>query len=160
VANYVQEIRKYVGKKPIFMPGAGVVLYDSRAEEIVMQKRSDNGCWGIFGGAMEFGEQPEDTAKRELFEESGVQATALELIGVEAGQALFHEYPNGDQVYNVACLFVCKAWEGTPHVHDDESLEIKRFSISALPASEVWNPPDYQLIQRFLSWSKVEKIML
>lgn len=160
MANYVQEIRKYVGKKPIFMPGAGVVLYDPAAGEIVMQKRSDNGCWGIFGGAMEFGEQPEDTAKRELLEESGVRAIALELIGVEAGEALFHEYPNGDQVYNVACLFVCQSWEGIPHVHDGESLEIKRFPIFALPKMELWNPPDYQLIQRFLSWSKVDKIML
>lgn len=160
MANYVQEIREYVGKKPIFMPGAGVVLYDAAANEIVMQKRSDNGCWGIFGGAMEFGEQAEDTAKRELIEESGVRATSLILIGVEAGQALFHEYPNGDQVYNVACLFVCQTWEGVPHVHDEESLDIKTFSLENLPKEEDLNPPDRQLIRRFLDWSKIGKIVL
>lgn len=160
MANYVQEIRKYVGTKPIFMPGAGVILWDRSTKEIVMQKRSDNGCWGIFGGAMEFGEQPEDTAKRELFEESGVRAQTLELIGVEAGADLFHEYPNGDQVYNVACLFVCEAWEGTPCVHDSESLEIRRFPLSELPEKEELNPPDYRLLERFFSWSKSHKIML
>jgi len=45
---------------------------------------SDNGTvqWNIPGGRVEFGERVEDTAIRELFEETGIKATIVKLVDV------------------------------------------------------------------------------
>ena len=40
------------------------------------------GMWNMIGGKMEDGETPEDCARREVFEESGIVAESLELFSV------------------------------------------------------------------------------
>lgn len=51
-----------------------------------MQQRTDCGSWGYAGGSVELGESVEQTAKRELFEETGLKAQKLELLGVYSGE--------------------------------------------------------------------------
>lgn len=41
----------------------------------------NHGKWGLPGGRVEFGENPETTARRELAEELGVQLEALRFVG-------------------------------------------------------------------------------
>ena len=48
--------------------------------EVLLQLRSDNGKWGHPGGFMEFGETVEDTARREVFEETGLKLGKLEFL--------------------------------------------------------------------------------
>ncbi len=36
--------------------GCGVIIENEKGE-ILLQKRRDNGCWGLPGGAMEIGEK-------------------------------------------------------------------------------------------------------
>jgi len=71
---------------------AGVLLVD-RAGRILMQLRDDDpaimfpGHWGLIGGASQAGETPEQTARREVHEETG-----LTLAGIEPFRAYyFHE---------------------------------------------------------------------
>lgn len=45
-----------------------------------MQQRTDCGSWGYAGGSVELGESVEQTAERELFEETGLKAQKLELL--------------------------------------------------------------------------------
>ena len=42
----------------------------------------DHGKWTLPGGKMEWGETPEETARREFFEETGLEATVGGLVGV------------------------------------------------------------------------------
>jgi 8-oxo-dGTP pyrophosphatase MutT (NUDIX family) len=71
--------------------GASIILY--RNNEVLLQKRTDNQCWGYHGGAIEVGEIVEDAAKRELFEETGLTANRIELYGVFSGPDQYHVYP-------------------------------------------------------------------
>jgi len=48
---------------------------------ILMGRRRDNGLWTFPGGHLEEGEQPLEAAKRELFEETGIQFDGLHFIG-------------------------------------------------------------------------------
>ena len=49
---------------------------------ILLIKREDNGLWAMPGGATEVGETWAESAERELREETGVQGSARELLGV------------------------------------------------------------------------------
>ncbi len=53
-----------------------------RKGQILLIKREDNGLWALPGGATEVGETWAESVERELREETGVQGTATELLGV------------------------------------------------------------------------------
>jgi len=55
----------------------------------------DSGSWTMPGGGMEWGEQPVDTATRELEEETGLQARVGSLLAVSSRWIELHEAANG-----------------------------------------------------------------
>lgn len=83
--NYIMDLRKNVGHKPLLMVGASVIVEDAEGK-ILLQQRTDNHCWGYPGGALELGETLENAARRELTEETGLIANKLELFGVFPGK--------------------------------------------------------------------------
>lgn len=66
--TYVSELRNLVGHRPLLLAAAGVVVVDDLGRWL-LQRRVDDGLWGLLGGALELGESFEDAARRELFEE-------------------------------------------------------------------------------------------
>lgn len=135
VPGYIQELRRLVGSRPLIVVGATVLVRNERGE-ILFQKRSDTGTWGLPGGAMEPGETLDETARRELLEETGLKAGQCRLLGVLSGPELFFVYPNGDQVHTVVVLYEATDLTGCLGVGDDESLEIRYFPLSSLPDLE------------------------
>ena len=63
MSDYILSLRKLIGTRPILMCGANVFILDSQ-KRLLLQKRNDNGCWGLPGGALELGEDLETTAHR------------------------------------------------------------------------------------------------
>ena len=89
---------------------------------ILLQKRSDNHCWGYAGGSVELDEVVEDAAKRELFEETGLIAEKLELFGVFSGKETHYVYPNGDELeYEPSTNGKDKVEEGTVSLFSDDN---------------------------------------
>lgn len=64
----------------------GAYAIVTRAEEILLTKISvwgyPAGHWALPGGAVEHGESPQSTMKRELFEETGLTAVTARLVDV------------------------------------------------------------------------------
>ena len=121
--NYINEIRKYIGHKPMIAPGATVaVIKDGR---ILLNLRSDTGTWGIPGGASELGETLEETAARELKEETNLEAEAFTLLNVFSGKDFYCKYPNGDELYSVAVLYLAERTAGKLKISDGESRQLK-----------------------------------
>lgn len=85
---------------------------------------------------MEPGESLEETARRELYEETGLRAVELQFLDLLSGKEYYFQYPNGDEIYNCIALYGVKDWEGTPRINDDESLELGFFPMDNLPALE------------------------
>lgn len=88
--NYIMNLRKYIGHEPIIVVGATALVFN-KSGEILLNLRSDTNTWGIPGGSMELGENLQETAIRELYEETGLIATKLELIDVLSGDEYYFE---------------------------------------------------------------------
>lgn len=104
--NYLGDLRKIVGHRPLLMVGATVLVVNEQ-DRLLLLKRVDNECWGPPGGAVELGEVVEEAAKRETFEETGLKIGQLKLFGIFSGPDQFYRYPSGDEVYNVTIVYLC-----------------------------------------------------
>jgi 8-oxo-dGTP pyrophosphatase MutT (NUDIX family) len=129
--SYLLELRQLVGQRPLFSPGASIIPVDDEGR-VLMQLRADSRNWGFPGGAMELGDSLLDTAKRELLEETGLQALRWTLVTMLSGQDFFYTYPNGDQIYNVGAVYVARGVHGALRA-DHESLELRWFAPDDLP---------------------------
>lgn len=84
--------------------------------------------WDIPGGAMELGESTLDTAKREFFEETGIEVEATRFLNVYSN---FEEvYPNGDAVQTVVFIYELAAISSVniADFHNEETLRLRFFS--------------------------------
>lgn len=134
MSDYIMELRKIVGHRPLLQVGASVIVENEQGE-VLLQKRTDNHCWGYAGGSVELDEVVEDAARRELFEETGLVALELELFGVFSGKDTHYVYPNGDEVSNVDIVYLCKHFEGSLKCQEKEVEDLRFFPADALPES-------------------------
>lgn len=132
ISEYMRRLREKVGTELLMMPAVGGIVVNA-AGEVLLQRRSDNGLWGIPGGAIDPGEEPADAIVREVWEETGVRVIPERVIGVYGGPELLVRYPNGDEAMVISMTFLCRPVSGEPHPHDDESLEVRYFPANALP---------------------------
>jgi 8-oxo-dGTP pyrophosphatase MutT (NUDIX family) len=144
--GYIMELRKLVGSRPLIMTGACVLLCSNQS--LLLQRRTDNGLWGLPGGSMEPGETLEEVAKRELFEETGLEARSLELLHIFSGKDLYYKYPHGDEVYNVVTAYVCTDFDGVLKEDGVEVQELRFFRYEEIPIE--LSPPDKPIINKFL----------
>lgn len=133
--GYITDLRKYVGHEPLIGVGATTLVLNDR-DELLLNLRSDTNTWGIPGGSMELYETIEETAIRELKEETGISADELKLVAVLSGKDFYFEYPNGDKMCTVIVLFKVINYTGKLQVNDDESKQLKFFSLDNLPDLE------------------------
>jgi len=106
--------------------GAGTVVLNGC--KILLIKRNDDGLWAIPGGLVEVGETAAEAAQRELFEETGIRAEVIRLLGVfdsriwksKTSMQLFH------------FVFQAETDDPTPHT-STEALGVGYFSEDKLP---------------------------
>ena len=132
MSDYIMDLRKIVGHRPLLQVGASVIVEDEKGR-ILLQKRSDNHYWGYAGGSIELDENVEDAAKRELFEETGLTAERLELFGIFSGKDMHYIYPNGDEVSNIDIVYICRDYTGTLRRQENEVEELKFFALNEIP---------------------------
>ena len=132
--GYISELRKYIGHNPLISVGATVAVIKDK--QILLNLRSDTKTWGIPGGSLEVGETLEETAKRELKEETNLDCEKFTLLNVFSGNDFYFKYPNGDELYSVIALYLADDFKGSLKIIDDESIDLSFFSKSELPNLE------------------------
>lgn len=136
--NYVEGLRKIVGNMPLILVGAvTIIIIDNK--KMLLQKRRETsyGMYGLPGGLMELGESTEDTARREVFEETGLTVGSLNLIDVISGPGNFIKAQNGDEFYCVTVAYFTHEVTGELKIDPEESLGFEEFYIDNLPENIV-----------------------
>ncbi|MEX1081607.1 MAG: NUDIX hydrolase [Halofilum sp. (in: g-proteobacteria)] len=122
-----------VRQRPIVATIAVVTAGDA----VLLVRRAnppDAGCWGFPGGKIEHGETVWEAAVRELEEETGVHAealntfTAVDAIDRDAAGALRH--------HHVLIAVLCRYQSGTPTARSD-ALEARWFTLSEFDEAAV-----------------------
>ena len=132
--SYLSELRKIVGHRPLLSAGATVLVIKNG--KILLNLCSDTETWGIPGGGLELGECLEETAFRELKEETGLNAEKMTLVTVLSGKDFYFVYPNGDMLYSVVSLYLAENVSGDLKITDGESLKLQYFDFDNLPNLE------------------------
>ena len=126
--DYVKSIRSAVGSQKIILNAAGGVI--ARGGRILLQRRSDNGKWGLPGGILELNETYREGAVREMTEETGLEVKLGGFLGI------FHNHdmiwPNGDRAHVIGAYYIASIVSGEPRT-DEESLELRFFAENELP---------------------------
>ncbi len=148
MTDYVKEMRKLVGHRPLILCGASVLCLDG-AGRVLLGRRADNHLWSYAGGALELDEVVEDCARRELYEEMGLAAEELEFFFVNSGPEAHYVYPNGDEVSNFEIDFLCRRWQGEPRPLDGEMEELRFFALDEIDLTQVC-PPNRRVLKRLM----------
>src|SRR5215470_1230352 len=129
--DYIRDIRALAGHQLLLLPGVCAVVFDDEGR-VLLGRRADTGEWSVPAGICEPGEEPAETAVREVYEETGVHCVAEKVVLVQ-GQRKPHTYPNGDVCQFMDITLRCRATGGEARVNDEESLEVAWFGVDALP---------------------------
>ena len=147
MSGYILDLRKIVGHRPLIQVGASIIVEDAQGR-VLLQLRTDNHCWSYCGGSCEIDERVEDTARRELFEETGLIAEELELFGVWSGPELHYVYPNGDEVSNIDIVFLCRSFSGEMKRQKEEVDDLRFFRVDEIP--ENLSPPIVKPLRKWV----------
>ena len=143
--DYLASLRRHVGHAPLLMVGAATLILDGQGRLLLM-KRSDSGCWGPPGGAVEPGEAVETAARREVREETGLELGEMTLFGIFSGPELYYKYPNGDEVHNITIVYLTGERRGRVRLNG-EHTDWHWFAAAQIP--EDLSPPIRPVIEEF-----------
>ena len=122
-----RKLRAWRSPVPRRRMGAGIAVMNGG--DVLLVRRGDNALWDVPGGGAEAGETPEDTARRELREETGLSVGALRSLGVFPHR---HAYPDGNVVAWETHVFTADFAGGEPHASDD-AAQVRWWPLAALP---------------------------
>ncbi len=130
--DYVKELRKRTNHMPLLLAHSVVVVFNDKGE-VLLEERADDGYFDFPGGGIDLKESGEDAAKRELFEETGLIAEDLEFFKVYTGEVTYYKYFNGDEIYGVDLVYLCKKYSGAIKPQLEEVKNLKFYNLGSLP---------------------------
>jgi nucleoside triphosphatase len=110
-----------MGKQRYPEPAVGAVVFNDAGKILLVKSRRSRGLYVIPGGHVELGEKIEDTLRREVREETGLEVADVELASIQ-------EYIYGGSYYRkrhfIFIDFTCRAaseevrlnWEHDEHI--------------------------------------------
>lgn len=152
--EYWKQLRQKVGHDKVILPCAGAAVLDDN-NRVLLQKRTDKNCWSFPGGVMDLDESISKTAVREVKEETGLDVTVQDMIGIYSRYS--DEYQNGDKSQPVLAFFKCSIVGGKLHCDGEETLELKYFDLNDKP--ELLNKQHedmYNDLKEYLKYHKVK----
>ena len=129
--DYIKRIRKLIGHAPMLIPHAVVILFNEE-NKVLFEIRADDGYLDFPGGSVDMAEEVIETAKRELYEETGLIADELALFDVYSGPITKYTYFNQDVIYGVDTFYVCKKYHGELKPQKEEVKELLFLDVNSI----------------------------
>jgi 8-oxo-dGTP diphosphatase len=104
----------------------GLILKDKKVLLIKRKNYPFKGKWALPGGFVEYKEKTEDTAIREVFEETGLKTKINNLVGVYSDP---NRDPRGHTVSVIYLLEIC----GGKLKSSDDASDARFFDLNQLP---------------------------
>ena len=108
------------------VPAASAIVRDAEGK-ILLERRSDNGRWGLPSGVMEIGEHIGETIVREVKEETGLDVRVDYLVGIYTNPHHVIAFSDGEIRQQFSLCFACTLLGGEIQV-SSESFEVAFFS--------------------------------
>lgn len=146
--EYIPYIRSLVGHRRVMAIGVSITLRDKEGRYLI-EKRQDDGRYCFPGGALDFDEKLIDGARRELKEETGIEAGELTLLALLSGKEGDFHYPNGDFTSYVTVHFLGEIACMAPlsSFQESEVKELLLLPLDQLPPLEEFLPGDQKVIE-------------
>ena len=144
MSDYLKDLREKTGHMPLVLPHS-VVLVINNQNEILLEERSDDGFFDFPGGGIDLKESAEEAGIRELKEETGLSANRLEFFKVYSGEITHYVYFNGDEIYGVDCVYICRDYSGEMKPQLSEVKGLFFCSLGDMP--EKMSPRNKQIIK-------------
>ncbi|PKG24940.1 NUDIX hydrolase [Niallia nealsonii] len=135
--DYIKDLRKLVGKMPVILVGSVVIILDENKHILLQQRTHPYGVWGLPGGLMELGESSEETAIREVKEETGLTVSRLKLHHLFSGERFFTVAANGDPFYSVTAVYYTSTYHGSLVLNKEEAIQLAFFPSYEMPDTMV-----------------------
>lgn len=126
-SDYVLRLREKIGHDLLIVPSVAVLLFDD-AQRVLLVRHDDRGLWVAPGGTVDPDEHPEDTAKREMLQETGIDVELERILGAFGGPEFRVRHANGDQVGYVMTVYEARAAGELPAFDDPEGDGVGFFS--------------------------------
>lgn len=105
------------------VPSTTAIITDPGGR-ILLIRRRDNDLWALPGGGMDLGESIQDTAVREVREETGLTVEVTGLVGVYSNPRHVMAYDDGEVRQQFSLCYTTRLIAGEPQI-DSESTDIR-----------------------------------
>lgn len=146
--GYVANLIRKTGYMPLVV-AYSVMLVLNDKNEVLMEERSDDHFFDFPGGSIEFNEKAEDAAKRELFEETGLEAGPIEVFGIYSGPVTYYRYWDGHTISGVDIVYLTRSVSGVPEAQKEEVKSFSYYPLSAIPLK--LSPRNKQIISDLIA---------
>ena len=143
MGDYLKELREKTNHMTLVLPHSVVILFNKRGE-VLLEERADDGFFDFPGGGIDLKETAEEAAIRELKEQTGLIALELEFFKLYSGEITHYKYFNGDEIYGVDAVYICRKYGGKLDPQQEEVKGLKFYSLDHMP--DKMSPRNKQII--------------
>lgn len=124
IRKFCPNCQTYIYENPV--PVVAIVIFNDKNELLLIKRKEEpaKGEWALPSGFIELNEQPQDAAKRELFEETRINARELKLIDV---------FEQKSKKYKSVLVLAYIGFTKDQPVAGDDAEEAKFFATKNLP---------------------------
>ena len=128
--SYVGRLRELVGDRRLVLAATRAVIRD-REGRLLFVRRRDNGKWGMPAGAWELDETILECLRREVREETGLDAISVTPMAIYSYLSSVTAY--GDPYQALVIQFLVTEWSGALTTKTDETTDAAFFGADEPP---------------------------
>ena len=145
VPSHYRDPRAPAPNRPLRVGALALVERDGA---LLLERRADDGTWGLIGGALENDESLSEAVRREVLEETGLETRSMELFGVFSDPSRIVAYADGNVYRVLALAFRVDVEDGSP-IRSEESHELRFVPRDELRRLDL-TPAHRPIVERFL----------